>query len=100
MVYSSKFSLLLISLNFKVAVVANPRDCTLCRQCLSDPELSDKIKLNRIKDHFIFTIESTGALPPDVLFEEAINILKRKCQNLMNRLPSDSDFFFDSELKF
>lgn len=60
------------------ARAANPRKCTLCRECVR-PEGWDKyIQLRRVKNHFIFSIESTGALPPDVLFTEAVQILQNK----------------------
>ncbi|KAL6529403.1 hypothetical protein OROGR_015026 [Orobanche gracilis] len=50
----------------KRATVARPRSCTLCRECIRQ-----------------VTIESTGALPPDVLFTEAVKILEQKCQRVM-----------------
>ena len=44
------------------------------------------IELRRIKDHFIFTIESTGMLPPEVLFQEALKILCEKVGEVSARL--------------
>ena len=32
-----------------------------------------------MKNHFIFTIESTGVLPPWELLKEALRILSAKC---------------------
>nr|GEU79244.1 DNA-directed RNA polymerases I and III subunit RPAC1 isoform X1 [Tanacetum cinerariifolium] len=55
------------------ATVARPRACTLCRECIKEPVWEEKVALRRVKDHFIFTIESTGALPPEVLFTEAVH---------------------------
>ncbi len=34
------------------------RDCTLCRECLREPELARKLRLSRKKDHFIFTVNT------------------------------------------
>ncbi|CAA6661524.1 unnamed protein product [Spirodela intermedia] len=51
----------------KKAVVANPRACTLCREC-------------------ILKIESTGALPPEVLFSEAVKVLEDKCDRVISEL--------------
>ena len=34
-------------------VVARPRDCTLCRECIRDPERAPRIKLEQVSDHFI-----------------------------------------------
>lgn len=39
--------------------------------------------LRRVKDHFIFSIESTGALRPEELFTEAITILTDKCEKVL-----------------
>eukprot|EP00741_Cyanophora_paradoxa_P015075 tig00020848_g14546.t1 len=64
----------------KKAVVRRPRNCTLCRECIRSPDWQKRIKLKRLKSHFIFTIESTGALAPHVLFQEAIKILIEKCE--------------------
>jgi len=33
---------------------------------------------------FPVTIESTGALPPDVLFIEAVKVLKLKCRTFLD----------------
>jgi DNA-directed RNA polymerases I and III subunit RPAC1 len=109
------------------AVVARPRSCTLCRECIMEPT-EKKIELRRVRDHFIckswrpalyliitlsiitpswpwyaarqrcnllpfchcpsflVTIESTGALPPEVLFTEAVKILEEKCKRVISEL--------------
>ncbi|WVZ73352.1 hypothetical protein U9M48_021668 [Paspalum notatum var. saurae] len=69
----------------KRAVVAKPRACTLCRECVMGDD-AQKIELRRVRDHFIFTIESTGALPPEVLFTEAVKILEDKCEKVISEL--------------
>lgn len=69
----------------KRAVVANPRACTLCRECIRGaPE--EVVEIRRVKDHFIFTVESSGALPPEELFTEAVQILADKCANVISEL--------------
>ncbi|KAH1153668.1 hypothetical protein GYH30_049343 [Glycine max] len=69
------------------AKVARPRDCTLCRECIrGGKEWEDRVSLRRVKNHFIFTIESTGALPPEVLFTEAVKILEDKCERVITEL--------------
>lgn len=35
---------------------------------------------------FVVTIESTGALPPEVLFTEAVKILEDKCERVITEL--------------
>ncbi|XP_020572091.1 DNA-directed RNA polymerases I and III subunit rpac1 [Phalaenopsis equestris] len=69
----------------KKAVVSKPRDCTLCRECIRSGG-EENIALRRVRDHFIFTVESTGALPPEVLFTEAVKILEEKCQRVISEL--------------
>ncbi|KAL2332850.1 hypothetical protein Fmac_014063 [Flemingia macrophylla] len=69
------------------ATVARPRDCTLCRECIrAGKEWEDRVSLRRVKNHFIFTVESTGALPPEVLFTEAVKILEDKCERVITEL--------------
>ncbi|KDP39298.1 hypothetical protein JCGZ_01055 [Jatropha curcas] len=71
----------------KRATVARPRACTLCRECIRGGETWVKrVALRRVKDHFIFTIESTGSLPPEVLFTEAVKILEDKCERVVTEL--------------
>ncbi|KAL6975176.1 hypothetical protein U1Q18_023970 [Sarracenia purpurea var. burkii] len=70
----------------KRATVARPRACTLCRECIRDEGWDKYVALRRVKDHFIFTIESTGALPPEVLFTEALKILEDKCERVITEL--------------
>jgi hypothetical protein len=36
-----------------------------------------------VNDHFIFSVESTGALPPRVLVQEAVKILAEKARNIL-----------------
>ncbi|CAD6248337.1 unnamed protein product [Miscanthus lutarioriparius] len=86
----------------KRAVVAKPRACTLCRECIRPEESEEstegaseaqessapwkQIELRRVRDHFIFTIESTGSLRPEVLFTEAVKILEEKCERVISEL--------------
>ncbi|KAH7430131.1 hypothetical protein KP509_09G085100 [Ceratopteris richardii] len=70
----------------KKAVVARPRDCTLCRECVLGDGWDKRVQIRRVKEHFIFSVESTGALPPDVLFLESVKILEEKCQRLLVEL--------------
>mmetsp|Transcript_7993 Transcript_7993/g.26632 ORF Transcript_7993/g.26632 Transcript_7993/m.26632 type:complete len:378 (+) Transcript_7993:132-1265(+) len=70
----------------KVAVAARPRDCTLCRECIRKEGWEEKVRLQRKRDHFIFSIESSGVLPPEVLFTEAVQILSRKAEKVMDKI--------------
>jgi len=68
------------------ARVANPRKCSMCRECIREPKWQSKVKLTRIKNHFIFSIESTGILTPVDLFKQAVQILIEKCTTLEQEL--------------
>ncbi|WWD04850.1 hypothetical protein V865_002921 [Kwoniella europaea PYCC6329] len=59
-------------------VVKNPRKDTVSREVLRHPEFADKVSLNRIRDHFIFNVESTGQYNPEEIVPEAIKILLSK----------------------
>ena len=60
------------------AVVLNARKDTVSRECLRHDEFKNKVKLGRVRDHFIFRIESTGCLAPDELFVRSIDVLRQK----------------------
>ncbi|XXG94934.1 Putative ubiquinone biosynthesis monooxygenase [Hypoxylon texense] len=64
------------------AVVKDPMRDTVSREVLRHPEFEGKVKLGRRRDHFIFSIESTGQWDSDELFLEAVKTLKKKCQVL------------------
>ncbi|PVU95899.1 hypothetical protein BB559_002566 [Furculomyces boomerangus] len=70
------------------AVVANPRNDTVSREVLRHEQFVNKVKLERIRDHFIFNIESTGAISPPELLHMAIEILASKSQNLKQSISS------------
>nr|XP_015830344.2 DNA-directed RNA polymerases I and III subunit RPAC1 isoform X1 [Nothobranchius furzeri] len=70
----------------KVAKVVNSRLDTCSREVLRHVDLKNLVKLGRVRDHFIFTVESTGILPPDVLVTEAIQVLMSKCQMFLNEM--------------
>eukprot|EP00300_Choanocystis_sp_HF-7_P041368 c8079_g1_i1.p1 GENE.c8079_g1_i1~~c8079_g1_i1.p1 ORF type:complete len:395 (+),score=114.46 c8079_g1_i1:69-1187(+) len=64
------------------AVVKRPRECTMCRECLRAPEMADKLVVAKKRDHFIFSVESTGIIPPKSLVEQALKILIAKCDTV------------------
>lgn len=68
------------------AVVARPRDCTVCRECIRDPEAEKRLKIERVMDHFIFSVESTGVAPARELVKEALGVLKSKVQHIAVKL--------------
>lgn len=70
----------------KKAVVQNPFKDTVSRECLRHDEFAGKVKLGRVRDHFIFTVESTGQFDSDLLFLESVKTLKLKCARLKRSL--------------
>eukprot|EP00116_Pleurobrachia_bachei_P007215 sb/3467477/ len=76
----SCFSPGVIEIENGVAVVKNARLDSGSREVLRHPELAEGVKLLKLRDHFIFTIESTGAVDPLELLREAVKVLKGKCE--------------------
>ncbi|XP_010534813.1 PREDICTED: DNA-directed RNA polymerases I and III subunit RPAC1 [Tarenaya hassleriana] len=70
----------------KRATVARPRACTLCRECIREDGWENRVALRRVRNHFIFTIESDGSMPPEILFTEAVKILEEKCERVITEL--------------
>ncbi|XP_010430071.1 PREDICTED: DNA-directed RNA polymerases I and III subunit RPAC1-like [Camelina sativa] len=70
----------------KRAIVAQPRKCTMGKGFIRDDDLIELVDLGSVENHFIFNIESTGSLPPDVLFTEAVKILEAKCETVLKEL--------------
>ncbi|TAQ89721.1 hypothetical protein B7494_g1952 [Chlorociboria aeruginascens] len=62
------------------AVVKDAMKDTVSRECLRHDEFNKKVKLGRIRDHFIFSVESVGQWRSDEMFLEAVKLLKVKCQ--------------------
>ncbi|GAB1608694.1 DNA-directed RNA polymerases I and III subunit RPAC1-like [Argonauta hians] len=72
----------------ETARVAHARKDTCSREVLRHDDLKNFVRLSKIRDHFIFSVESTGALPANILFTEAINILMKKCQTFLGKMKT------------
>jgi len=68
------------------AVVHNPYACTMSRNYMREPKLKESLRITRMANHFIFSIESVGMLPPGVILTESLKILQEKCRNLIRML--------------
>jgi DNA-directed RNA polymerase I and III subunit RPAC1 len=62
------------------AVVKRARACTVCRECLRIDGAAERISVERQSTHFIFTVESTGALPARELVRQALRVLGQKAK--------------------
>ncbi len=72
----------------KKAVVRDTFKDTVSRECLRHEEFEGKVKLGRVRDHFIFSVESTGQFDSDLLFLESVKVLKVKCARLKRSLDN------------
>lgn len=64
------------------AYVADARRDTVLREVLRHEEFEGKVKLGRRRDHFIFNVELTGAIPPTEIFIRSVRVLKNKVDYL------------------
>lgn len=72
------------------AYVKDARYDSCSRNIYRHPHLKDAVEMTRIRDHFIFNVESVGAYKPHDIFLESIKLLKKKCQIFLNELDSTS----------
>lgn len=72
------------------AHVKDARYDTCSRNVFRYPHLADAVEIARIRDHFIFTVESVGAYPPHDIFLEAVKLMKKKCQQFISELDGVS----------
>ncbi|GFR47339.1 hypothetical protein Agub_g9033 [Astrephomene gubernaculifera] len=56
------------------------------RRLLEQERISACVAYRKRKDHFIFTIESAGQLPPAELLEQALEVLHEKARSLSEKL--------------
>jgi len=61
-----------------LCVVKRPQDCTMCRECIREAPGDTHVQLERVRNHYIFSIETTGALSPEDIFREAVQIFIAK----------------------
>ncbi|KAG0671384.1 DNA-directed RNA polymerase core subunit rpc40 [Kluyveromyces marxianus] len=64
------------------AYIKDPRKDTVSREVLRHEEFQGKVKLGRVRDHFIFNVESAGAMTPEEIFFKSVRILKNKAEYL------------------
>lgn len=83
---SSVFDLEELPDGTKRAVVARPRECNMSRELLRDPRWANRIRIARQNNHFIFSVESSGALPARDLVREALKLLRAKADRVTEAL--------------
>ncbi|XP_041418114.1 RNA polymerase I and III subunit C L homeolog isoform X1 [Xenopus laevis] len=72
----------------RVARVENARMDTCSREIFRHDDLKNLVRMARVRDHYIFSVESTGILPPDILVSEAIKVLMGKCRRFLDELDA------------
>ena len=70
------------------AVVKDARYDGCSRNVYRHEDLKNAVDLNKVRDHFIFTIESTGANEPEELFAQAVDVLEEKCDFFLKELDT------------
>jgi len=68
------------------AIVRDAFADTVSRECLRHDEFKGKVKLGRVQDHFIFSVESTGQYPSTNLVLKSLKVLNLKAQRLKRAL--------------
>ena len=65
----------------------NIYECTLCQDCMDVcPQNPKAIEVTWDKTAFVFNIESTGALAPEQILFEALNIFDKKTEEFYNQV--------------
>uniref|UniRef100_A0A914VE30 DNA-directed RNA polymerases I and III subunit RPAC1 n=1 Tax=Plectus sambesii TaxID=2011161 RepID=A0A914VE30_9BILA len=72
----------------EVAVVQDARRDLCSRNVLIHEELASKVELSRQRDHFMFSVESSGALRSSDLVVEACKVLEEKTRDLRRLVSS------------
>jgi DNA-directed RNA polymerase I and III subunit RPAC1 len=75
------------------AKVCNSYACTMSRNYMRNPRLAKAIKMTRIPNHFIYSVESVGMQKPGVLVAEALRVLQQKCVSLVDLTNEQEDAF-------
>lgn len=66
-------------------VVANPRGCVFCDECVAygeDLRKPDLVRVDEVPDDFTFVVETTGALSPEEVLFSALGVLQEKLRLL------------------
>lgn len=72
------------------AYVKDARYDNCSRNVYRYPELAKAVDMTRVRNHFVFNIESLGAYKAEEIFIEAIKVLKKKCQKLLSELDFEN----------
>jgi DNA-directed RNA polymerase subunit D len=71
--------------NLKIIDIQKFESCKRCRELAPRTVIMENLK----PDEFLFTVESTGALPPKRIVTEAVKILKQKLASLSEKVEKE-----------
>ncbi len=71
-------------------VIENADTCILCLECVNKCK-PNAIRVSYDKNNIMFTVESTGALPPERIFLEALKIFDDKLSELRSIITGKSE---------
>lgn len=71
------------------AYIENARYDLCSRNVFRYPQLSDAVTMSRVRNHFIFNVETVGSLPPGQIFIESVKLLRKKCRQFLDDLQSN-----------
>jgi DNA-directed RNA polymerase I and III subunit RPAC1 len=66
----------------KTAKVVNPRKDTVSREVLRHDKFANKVRLTRVRDHFIFKVETSGVIPAEQIFLSALDVFMEKIKDI------------------
>lgn len=67
---------------------ANPRKDTVSREVLRHPQFDGIVELGRIRDHFIFNVETTGSVKAADMLPRSCAVMKHKIQAIRDGLDT------------
>lgn len=73
------------------AIVTDQESCSMCRACVSAPEIEGQVFLGKEQGNYLLTIESIGALKPIDIFLRSIELIQRKCEFYRNCFANISE---------
>ena len=72
--------------------IRNIENCTLCQDCVDACQKKPKaIEVTWDENSFVLGLESTGALPPERILQEALNTLEGKLKDFLNQFTVKED---------
>jgi DNA-directed RNA polymerase subunit D len=80
----------------KIIDIQKFESCMICKELVDHAIILENLK----EDEFLFTVESTGALSPERIVEEAVKVLRKKLSTLVDKVEKGelSDDISDFDL--